>query len=162
MPSSDSPPAQAAGPELRSLLNELVRLETELWDAVEARVRADHGVALGSYEVMTVIAQRPGCRVQDITAALSITVGGVSKIIDRLEAAGHCARRANPADRRSSIIELTQPGARLLARLTRTVEDELERRLGPALPGASLAGLTRTLTQLRSAVRATHAAMEAS
>ena len=154
-PARDTAPAQPTEPELRSLLHELVRLETELWNAVEDRVRADHGVALGSYEVMTVIAGQPGCRVQDVTAALSITVGGVSKIVDRLEAAGHCARRANPADRRSSIIELTAPGVRLLAQLSHTVENELERRLGPALPGVSLPGLTRTLTQLRSAVQAT-------
>ena len=154
MPASDTPAAQPAGPELTALFSELVRLETELWNAVEGRVRAEHDVALGSYEVMAVIAEQPGCRVQDIAAALSITVGGVSKIVDRLEAAGNCARRANPADRRSSIIELTAPGARLLVRLSQTVEDELARRLGPALPGVSLAGLTRTLTQLRSTVRA--------
>jgi DNA-binding MarR family transcriptional regulator len=143
------------GTDLTALFSELVRLEVELWDAVEGRVRADHGMALGSYEVMTVVARQPGCRVHDIATALSITVGGVSKIVDRLEAAGYCARRANPADRRSSIIELTAPGARLLAQLSHTVENELERRLGPAWPGVSLAGLTRTLTQLRSTVRAT-------
>ena len=155
MPASDTPAAQPAGPELTVLFSELVRLETELWNSVEGRVRAEHDVALGSYEVMTVIAQQPGCRVHDIATALSITVGGVSKIVDRLEAAGYCARRANPADRRSSIIELTAPGESLLVQLSQTVEDELERRLGPARPGVSLAGLTRTLTQLRATVRAT-------
>jgi DNA-binding MarR family transcriptional regulator len=141
--------------DLTALFSELVRLEVELWGAVEGRVRAEHGMALGSYEVMAVVARQPGCRVHDIAAALSITVGGVSKIVDRLEAAGYCARRANHADRRSSIIELTTPGDRLLAQLSQTVEDELERRLGPARPGVSLAGLTGTLTQLRAAVRAT-------
>ena len=92
--------------------------------------------------------------VHDIVAALSITVGGVSKIVDRLEVAGYCARRANPAYRRSSIIELTAPGDRLLVQLSQTVEDELERRLGPARPSVSLAGLTRTLTHLLSTIRA--------
>lgn len=147
---------------LAALFSELVRLETELWNAVEGRVRAQHGVALGSYEVMSVIARQPGCRVQDIAGALSITVGGVSKIIDRLEAAGHCARRANPSDRRSSVIELTPSGRGLLAELTRTVEDDLGRRLRPALPGGPPAELTRTLTGLRSAVRASDPRREAS
>ncbi|MBV9793344.1 MAG: winged helix-turn-helix transcriptional regulator [Actinobacteria bacterium] len=151
---SDQSADQPTGPELRSLLHELVRFETELWDAIESRVRADHGVPLGNYEVMTVIAGQPGCRVQDIAAALSITVGGVSKIVDRIEAAGHCARRANPADRRSSVIELTPPGVRILAALTATVEDELERRLGPALSAHSLATLTHALARLRTAVGA--------
>src|ERR1700744_639478 len=98
--------------ELTALFSELVRLEVELWGAVEGRGRAEHGMALGSYEGMAVVARQPGCRVHDIATALSITVGGVSKIVDRLEAAGYCARRANPADRRWSIIELTAPRAR--------------------------------------------------
>ncbi|HWG15369.1 MAG TPA: MarR family transcriptional regulator [Streptosporangiaceae bacterium] len=150
-----------AGSDPAIFFSELVRLETELWEAVEGRVRAEHGVPLGSYEVMSVIARQPGCRVQDIAAALSITVGGASKIVDRIEAAGLCARRANPGDRRSSIIELTEAGARLLTQLTRTVEDELSRRLGPALGDGSLAGLTGTLTRLRSAVRASAGPQEA-
>src|ERR1700743_1890955 len=138
--------------DLLTVFSELIRLETELWDAVEGRIRAQHGVALGSYEVMRVIGGQPGCRVQDIAGALSITVGGVSKIIDRIEAAGYCARRGHPADPRSrrdqpsSVIELTPSGGRLLGELTRTVEQELARRLGPALPGGSAGELTRTLT----------------
>src|SRR6202012_1482480 len=94
-----------AGTELTALFSELVRLEVELWDAVEGRVRADHGLALGSYEVMTVVARQPGCRVHDIATALSITVGGVSKIVDRIEATGDCMRRANPGDRRGVVIQ---------------------------------------------------------
>src|ERR1700761_23204 len=129
--------------DLLTVFSELIRLETELWDAVEGRIRAQHGVALGSYEVMRVIAGQPGCRVQDIAGALSITVGGVSKIIDRIEAAGYCARRGNPADRRPSVIELPPAGGHLLGELTRTVEQELARRLGPALPGGSAGGGTR-------------------
>ena len=37
---------------LTTVFSELVRLETELWDAVEGQVRRQHGVALGSYEAM--------------------------------------------------------------------------------------------------------------
>jgi MarR family transcriptional regulator, organic hydroperoxide resistance regulator len=143
----------AAAPDLKVLFSELVRLETELWDAVEERLQKDHGANLPTFEFIQVISRVPGCRVQDIAASLSITVGGTSKIVDRIEAAGLCARRANPGDRRSSIIELTPAGKRLRARATVTVEDELRRRLGTAMPERSLAQFTRTLTKLRSAVR---------
>jgi MarR family transcriptional regulator, organic hydroperoxide resistance regulator len=135
------------------MFSELVRLETELWDAVEGRLQKDHGVNLPTFEFLQVISRVSGCRVQDIAAELSITVGGTSKIVDRIEAAGLCVRRANPGDRRSSIIELTAAGKRLLTRATVTVEDELRRRVGTAMPERSLAQFTKTLTKLRTAVR---------
>jgi MarR family transcriptional regulator, organic hydroperoxide resistance regulator len=146
-------PVADAAPDLKVLFSELVRLETELWDAAEDRLHKDHGVNLPTFEFLQVISRVPRCRVQDIATSLSITVGGTSKIVDRIEAAGLCSRRANPGDRRSSIIELTAAGKRLLARATVTVDDELQRWLGAALPERSLAQFTRTLTRLRTAVR---------
>jgi MarR family transcriptional regulator, organic hydroperoxide resistance regulator len=148
MPSERSDQTSA---NLRQLFSELVRLETELWDAVEGRVRADHGVTLPFFEFMQIIARNPECRVQDIADELAITVGGTSKVVDRIEAAGYCLRHANPSDRRSSIIRLTPAGTRLLAQLTATVDDELRARLGSQSDRA-LAQLTKTLTALRTAV----------
>jgi len=150
-------PVGDAAPDLKILFSELVRLETELWDAVEERLKKDHGVNLPTYEFVQVISRVRDCRVQDIAAELSITVGGTSKIVDRIEAAGLCARRANPSDRRSSIIELTPAGKRIASRAAATVEDELRRRIGTAMPERSLAQFTRTLTKLRSAVRSSGA-----
>jgi len=138
---------------LKRLFSELVRLETELWDAVERRLRADHDLPLPQFEFMQVIVRTPNCRVQDIAAELSITVGGTSKIVDRVETAGHCARRANPGDRRSSIIELTPVGKRLLAKASVTFEDELRKRLGSALSHGSSVQFIKTLTRLRGAVK---------
>jgi DNA-binding MarR family transcriptional regulator len=140
-------------PDLKILFSELVRLETELWDTVEERLRADHGVSLPTFEFLQVISRVADCRVQDIATELSITVGGTSKIVDRIEAAQLCARRANPGDRRSSIIELTPAGGRLLAEATVTFEDELRRRVGTALPEQSLTQFTEILGKLRAALR---------
>jgi DNA-binding MarR family transcriptional regulator len=150
MPSSshDTPP------DLRFLFSELVRLETELWNAVEGRLRADFGVTLPVFEFLQVISRNPACRVNDIVAELSITVGGASKIVDRIETSGYCARNANPGDRRSSIITLTPAGKRLLPRLTAAVDDELRTRLGGGISDRSLIQLTRTLTRLRAAGQA--------
>src|SRR4051812_50101758 len=100
------------------LFGDLVRLEIELWDALDARLRAQCGLALGSFQVLSVIGTTDPCRVHDIVTALSITVGGASKAVDRVEKAGHAARRSNPNDRRSSIIDLTPAGATLLERTT--------------------------------------------
>jgi len=146
------------GLDLRFLFSELVRLETELWNLVEGRLRADFGVTLPVFEFLQVISRTPACRVQDIAAELSITVGGTSKVVDRIEASGYVARSANPGDRRSSIIKLTPAGKRLLPKLTAAVDDELRGRLGTGVPDRSLLQLTKTLTRLRIAVRAGDAA----
>jgi DNA-binding MarR family transcriptional regulator len=135
------------------LFTTLVRLEIELWNAVDRRLRAESGVMLSRLTIMQVIAAREDCRVQDIAADLSITVGGVSKLVDRIEAAGHCRRVAHPTDRRSSRLELTPAGAGLLARADAAVEQELEARLAAALPPDERRALAATLDRLRAALR---------
>jgi DNA-binding MarR family transcriptional regulator len=96
------------------------------------------------------IISRQRCRVQDIAEELSITIGGTSKLVDRIEAAGHCRRRPNPADRRSSLIELTPAGRRLLAKATEAFDDELQARLGAAVSERSLQQFSTTLAKLRA------------
>ncbi len=126
--------------DLRDVFGELIRYETELWNSVDAQLRGDFDLPLARFEVMRVIDDGHACRVFDIANALSITVGGTSKLVDRIEAAGHCRRHANPDDRRSSIIELTPAGRRLLAKATKAFERELQiladvvRQRDPATP----------------------------
>jgi DNA-binding MarR family transcriptional regulator len=139
--------------DLKFLFSELIRFETEIWNAVDARLRADCDIPLHHFEPMQVISRRSACRVQDIADELVITVGGTSKLVDRIEASGYCRRRPNPDDRRSSIVQLTAAGKRLLARATTVFEDELEMRLGAAVPERSLQQLAATLARLRAAGR---------
>jgi DNA-binding MarR family transcriptional regulator len=137
--------------DLKQLFSELIRFETELWNAIDARMRVEHDLPLHKFEPMQIIATRPNCRVHDIVGALSLTTGGVSKLVDSIEASGYCRRRPNPTDRRSSIIELTPAGTSALARATKTFERELELRLRRSVPA-------RTLTQFSSSLRALRAA----
>ena len=87
------------------------------------------------------IDRTPGCRVIDIAEALSITIGGTSKLVDRIENAGWCERSPNPDDGRSSTIALTRSGRRLLAAARRSFADELAARIGTALPANDLQAL---------------------
>jgi MarR family transcriptional regulator, organic hydroperoxide resistance regulator len=139
--------------DLQTLFSDLVRVEVETWNAVDMRLRAEHGLPLSRFQVMRVIATTPDCRVYDIAGTLSVTTGGASKLVDAIEAAGHCRRRPNPEDRRSSIVELTTIGKRLVDKATKTVEDELEKRIGSVLPDRSLEQLTASLTKLLDADR---------
>jgi len=135
------------------LFSELIRYETELWNAVEARLRQVHGLDLSWFEPMQVIERTPACRVNDIAEALSITVGGTSKLVDRIEAAGWCQRRSNPKDSRSSLIELTAAGRRLLAAASKTFAKELDLHFTSALAPGALEQLSTSVRQLRAALR---------
>ena len=147
--------------DFKQLFSDLIRFETELWNAVDARMRADHDLPLHKFEPMQIIERTPHCRVYDIADTLSITTGGVSKIVDSIASAGHAKRRPNPEDRRSSIIELTPAGKRLLAKATATFEDELQLRLGAALSDRALRQFTIALNALRVAAGGTGASKAA-
>src|SRR3954453_348471 len=93
----DSVECNSAMTDLTALFHDLVRLQIEVWNAVDARLRATPGLPLTWFEPMSVIGSRSVCRVQDIAAELVITVGGTSKLVDRLEGAGDVPRPAPPA-----------------------------------------------------------------
>lgn len=147
--------------DLKLLYRELVSLEIELWNGIEGRLRAEYDLPLTSFEVLHLLLRRPGRRIQDIAEEFSITVGGTSKAVDRLEAAGLCERRANPHDRRSSIVELTAEGRRLAEGAVKVFEDELELRIGSVIPEQSVREVTAVLSTLRAAGRALEAERKA-
>jgi MarR family transcriptional regulator, organic hydroperoxide resistance regulator len=135
--------------DLVELFRDLVRLETDLWNRVDARVHREHGLPLAWLEVMQVISATTGCRVLDVAEALFITVGGASKVVDKVQARGWCQRLPNPSDGRSSLIELTERGKGLLTAANATFDQALAADLGAAAPMAELVGLSNTLGRLR-------------
>ncbi|MFI2427518.1 MarR family winged helix-turn-helix transcriptional regulator [Streptomyces sp. NPDC018955] len=136
-----------------SVFVDLVRVETRLYNAVNARLRAERGLGLGQFEFLEVIDRVPGCRVLDIVGELAITVGAVSKAVDRLVAAGWCLRVAHPQDRRSSVLRLTPEGEERLAASRPVVESALASLTG-AVPPDDLARVASTLATLRAALEA--------
>jgi DNA-binding MarR family transcriptional regulator len=135
--------------DLVGLFRDLVRLETDLWNRVDARVHQAHGLPLAWLEVMQVVSTTPGCRVLDVADALFITVGGASKVVDKVQAGGWCRRLPNPSDGRSSLIELTERGEGLLEAANVTFEETLAAYLGAAAPTGELTRLSNMLGRLR-------------
>ncbi|MEV6635810.1 MarR family winged helix-turn-helix transcriptional regulator [Actinoplanes sp. NPDC051470] len=131
---------------LAALFDDVVRVEIELWDAVDRRLKERFGLPVGRFQVMRVIAGGQGVRVQDIAGTMAVTVGGISKLVDRIEAAGHCVRVAKPGDRRSSLIEITPAGRDLVAAAEEALGEELNR----LLEGVPLDDFAGSLATLRS------------
>ncbi|MFF3013834.1 MarR family winged helix-turn-helix transcriptional regulator [Streptomyces sp. NPDC057939] len=138
---------------LTPLFLDLVRAETRLYNAVGSRLRAEHGLTLGQFEFLQIIDRVDGCRVLDIVGELAITVGAVSKAVDRLVAAGWCVRVAHPQDRRSSVLRLTPEGEEVLTAARPVVESALASLTG-SIPAADLKRLATTLAALRANLEA--------
>jgi DNA-binding MarR family transcriptional regulator len=137
------------------LFTELVRVEIELWNELDAHLNAEAGITLPQFQALTAIRNKGGqTRVQDISAEMSITVGATSKVVDRLERDGLAVRSANPDDRRSSLVSLSERGAAAVASGDAAAEEHLRTSLGGVLSGPAASRLLAELTSLRDANRA--------
>lgn len=54
-------------------------------------------------------------RVSELAVAESVSQPGMTALVNRLEAAGHAERYADPADGRASLVRITDAGRQLLA-----------------------------------------------
>lgn len=136
---------------LRQTFDDLVRFETELWNGIDARLQRECGVTLGTFNVLLIVNDTAHCRVNDLAAALSITVGGSSQAVDRIEARGLLERMPNPANRRSSLLALTASGRRTLETASAVFDDELDAWFAAPLTSAAVDRLSKDLATLRAA-----------
>jgi MarR family multiple antibiotic resistance transcriptional regulator len=132
------------------LFSDLVHTEVRLYNALDRRLRADHGLAASQHAMLRFIEATDGCRVADIAREMVIAVGAASKSVDRLESSGWVVRRPNPGNRRSSLLELTQSGRSLLAQASATADAEVRHWLGSALTEPELAQLAGALGRVLS------------
>ena len=131
------------------LFDHLVRAQILLWNAVDARLRAEHDLPLSWFEPMRVVARGDHPRVHDIATTLLITDGGASKLVDRLASAGFLHRHRHPDDGRATWLELTDAGRDILAAAESTFHDELADRLGRTMSGERLSELVDALALVR-------------
>lgn len=55
---------------------------------------------------------------RELADGLGVTPRNVTGLVDGLAASGHVARRPHPTDRRATLVDLTDAGARLMASMT--------------------------------------------
>lgn len=97
-----------------------LRAHAALVRALDAEMRAAHGIAVTEFEVLLRLANRPGRRMRmaDLADTALLSLSGVTRLVERLERAGLVAREPCQEDRRGSYAVLTGPGLEL-ARMAR-------------------------------------------
>jgi len=109
----------------------------------------EHACGIGGAQVwaMAVLAARPGLRVGDLAASLSIHQSTASNLLEKLLRRRLARRRRDGRDRRVVRLELTQKGRALLRRAPRPLEGVLPDALA-RLPHRALARLDTDLRRL--------------
>ena len=131
--------------DLAGFFADLVRCETRLYNALNDRLRARHGIVTSQFEFLRFLREGSGARVADLAAEFAIGIGATSKGVDRLENQGWVRRQPNPSDRRSSLLALTDEGLLLVEAAERTFTERLTELLG----GSPVSAAAQALAQLR-------------
>ena len=85
----------------------------------------------------------------EVAEALIMTRGGLTKLFDRLEAAGLVARRSCPTDRRAVFAVIEKPGRKLLAQMRPIVSAELESSFVQRISAAEAQTISEALERAR-------------
>lgn len=124
---------------------------------LSAELEHETGLPLTWYDVLVQLSEAPAARLRmtDLAAAVLLSKSGLTRLVDRMCAAGLVTRCSDPADGRGTYVELTQAGDHRLREAApvhlrgvqqhfgeyiRTDEAEvLERALGRALDSLAAA-----------------------
>jgi DNA-binding MarR family transcriptional regulator len=112
------------------------------------------GFTLSTFEVMLRLARSPEHRLRmaELTAQCTITSSGLTRVVDRLEAAGHVVREPCASDRRGFYAVLTPRGlAELLAALPAHLET-LDRSFCSVLTAEEMDAFLSSMRKIRSVV----------
>jgi MarR family transcriptional regulator, 2-MHQ and catechol-resistance regulon repressor len=88
--------------------------------AVEAHSRADigrHGLTPAEFAALEALYHRGPLLVGEVKRKILVSSGGITYVIDRLEARGLVERRACPEDRRAAYAALTEDGEAFIGRI---------------------------------------------
>jgi DNA-binding MarR family transcriptional regulator len=78
---------------------------------LERELLAERGLSLAWYDVLLQLRRAGGeVRMQQLARSVLLSKSGLTRLVDRMEAAGLVARRSCPTDRRGTFVRLTQAG----------------------------------------------------
>jgi MarR family transcriptional regulator, 2-MHQ and catechol-resistance regulon repressor len=98
----------------------LVEANAGLVRTLERHLESECGLSMQWFEVLLRLVRTPGhrLRMSDLAAQTTLSASGLTRAVDRLQAAGLVERQACPTDRRSSYAALTESGrSRIIASL---------------------------------------------
>lgn len=127
---------------------------TAVHTRIERELEAAAGVSGAEFGVLLRLARTPGehLRMSDLAEGAGLSTSGMTRLVDRLEAAGHVERAACPNDRRGLEAVLTAKGRKLVQKTLPAHLASLEEHIAGPLCG-DLAKLEAPMRSLRDSAR---------
>jgi DNA-binding MarR family transcriptional regulator len=93
-----------------------LRAHAELVHVLDTELREEHDLPLAWYDVLVVLDEAPGrmLRMAELSASVLLTPSGVTRLVDRMGAAGLVRRERCGSDRRGYFAVATERGLALL------------------------------------------------
>ena len=128
----------------------LNRAQRAVLGAVETELRRAGFPPLAWYDALLELrrAGEAGLRPMALERAMLLAQHNLSRLVDRLEAAGHVARAPCPEDGRGQILRITEGGRALLAAMWPADAAAIQRHLGRMLTEAEAAALAALLRRV--------------
>ena len=144
-------PARRAASAPPDDVNDLVELSRLLVSVAYRSLEAtEQAVPLPQFRALTVLARYGPCTAGGLAEALDQVGSTVTRMCDRLVAAGLVTRQNRPDNRREVEIDVTKAGRRLVEQVLAARAAELEQMLQRMRPG-SRAALAKVLPELLAA-----------
>jgi MarR family 2-MHQ and catechol resistance regulon transcriptional repressor len=123
-------------------------------DRLEGLLAETSGLSVQWFDVLMRLVRSPGhrLRMSDLAAQTTLSPSGLTRAVDRLEAAGLVARQACPSDRRGAFAVLTPAGEARISGAVPAHLEHLRTLLGAIYDDAELETLTSLLRRLRDEV----------
>jgi len=130
----------------------LVRAYAAIARELDARLSSEHDLTINEYEVLLLLARAEEFRLRriDIATQLILSPSGITRMLDRLGAAGLVEKAECASDRRVTYAVLTEDGMSRLKAAGRSHDAVIEQLVGARLAKPELKTLTEILERLPS------------
>ncbi len=136
----------------------LLRAQAAAFGEVEAAMKAAGLPKLEWYDVLLELERGGALRPRDLQARLLFAQSNLSRLLDRMAAAGVAEREACPEDQRGQLISITEAGLELRRRMWTVYGPAIDATVGARLGAAEASQLAALLQRLLTPAQAPPAA----
>jgi DNA-binding MarR family transcriptional regulator len=131
----------------------LVRAYAGIARELDTRLHADHDLTINEYELLLLLARAENRQMRrvDLATQLILSPSGITRMLDRLGAAGLVEKGTCSSDARVTYAVLTEEGMERLRAAGRSHDAVIEEMVGSRLGATELKSLTEILERLPGA-----------